>query len=436
MKFFVFTVLPFGLSTAPLVFTKVVRPLEKYWRFNSIKITCFLDDGLGIDNTFENALEKFTFVSNSLTRAGFIVNSEKSIWQPTKVLTWLGIEVDLNNDTLKISSERIDSILFTIKFILSKIYVSARTLSKLTGKLISTKFIIGNIVLYRVIEKRLSWDKKFNIGNYNDTVKEILFWKFNIRNLKVFREYRIPSLFVYSDASNNELASVYKGEGKSFICYKNFEKKQSSTWRELEAIHYFLKSSKDRFKNEVVYWYTDNFASSLIVSKGSNQEKLQELALNIFEITSAFNIKLSVFWIPGKYNSQADALSKNMDNNDWVTTPNLIDIIERWGNITINRFASDKNRKSKRFNFRYLGVNAFSLDWSNEFNLLVPPVYLISKTIHHFLASSSEARAVLVCPRWPSATFWPLLHKKVNEFYEFVDDSFTLKDMTDYIKLG
>ena len=300
----------------------------------------------------------------------------------------------------------------------------------MTGKLISTKFIIGNIVLYRVIEKRLSWDKKFNIGNYNDTVKEILFWKFNIRNLKVFREYRIPSLFVYSDASKNELASVYKGEGKSFICYKNFEKKQSSTWRELEAIHYFLKSSKDRFKNEVVYWYTDNFASSLIVSKGSNQEKLQELALNIFEITSAFNIKLSVFWIPGKYNSQADALSKNMDNNDWVTTPNLIDIIERWGNITINRFASDKNRKSKRFNFRYLGVNAFSLDWSNEFNLLVPPVYLISKTIHHFLASSSEARAVLVCPRWP------LLHKKVNEFYEFVDDSFTLKDMTDYIKLG
>ena len=453
VKFFVFTVLPFGLSTAPFVFTKVVRPLVKYWRFNSIKIACFLDDGLGIGNTFERALEDSTFVLNSLTKAGFIINSEKSVWQPTKVLTWLGIEVDLNNDTLKVSSERIDSILFTIEFILSKSYVSARTLSKLTGKLISTKCIIGNIVqlktraLYKVIEKRLSWDKKFNIGNYNDTVEEILYWKFNIRNLnnKVFREYRIPSLFVYSDASNNGLASVYKDRGKSFICHKNFdktEKKQSSTWRELEALHYSLKSSKGRFKNETVYWYTDNFASSLIVSKGSNKEKLQKLALNIFEITSTFNIKLSVFWIPRKNNRQADALSKNMDNDDWVTTSNLIDIIERrWGNITIDRFASDKNRKSKRFNSRYLcpeteGVNAFSLDWSNEFNLLVPPVYLISKTIHHFLASSSKARAVLVCPRWPSATFWPLLHKKVNEFYEFVDDSFTIKDMTNYIKLG
>ena len=166
VKFFVFTVLPFGLSAASFVFTKVLRPLVKYWRFNSRKIACFLDDSLGIDNTFEKALEKSTFVSNSLARAGFIFNSDKSVWQPTKVLPWLGIEVDLNNDALKISSEKIDSTLFTIEFILSKIYVSPRTLSKLTVKLISTKFIIGNIVqlktraLYKVIEKRLSRDKK------------------------------------------------------------------------------------------------------------------------------------------------------------------------------------------------------------------------------------------------------------------------------------
>ena len=225
--------------------------------------------------------------------AGFTINSDKSVWQPTKVLTWIGTDVDLKNDTLKISSERIDSILFTIEFILSKIYVSARTLAKLTGKLISAKFIIGNIVqlktraLFKVIEKRLSWDKKINTGNYNHTVEEILFWKFNIRNLnnKAFREYKILSLFVYSDASNNGLASIYKDKGRSFMCYENFdkiEKKQGSIWRELEAIHYSLKSLKDRFKNEVVYWYTDDFAISLIVKNWSNKERLQEIALIFF----------------------------------------------------------------------------------------------------------------------------------------------------------
>ena len=85
-----------------------------------------MDDGLGIGYIFEKALKRYTFLLNSLTRTGFIVNSEKSVWLPSKTLTWLRIEVDLNNDTLKISSERIDSILFTIDFVLSKIYISAR----------------------------------------------------------------------------------------------------------------------------------------------------------------------------------------------------------------------------------------------------------------------------------------------------------------------
>ena len=52
-RYFVFAVLPFGLSTAPYIFTKCVRPLEKYWRFQGVKIAVFLDDGFVIDNTYE-----------------------------------------------------------------------------------------------------------------------------------------------------------------------------------------------------------------------------------------------------------------------------------------------------------------------------------------------------------------------------------------------
>ena len=156
------------------------------------------------------------------------------------------------------------------------------------------------------------------------------------------------------------------------------------------------------------------------------RKNARKFAPNLFEITSTSNIKLSVFWIPRKYNTQVGALSKNMENNHWVTISKLIDFIHRsWSNIMIDIFASDKKRKSKRFNSRYLcpkteGVNIFSLDWSNKLNLLVPVV---------------ESRAVIVCPSWPSATFWLLLHKKVTEFHEFVDGSFALKDTMNYIKL-
>ena len=176
IKFFVFTALSFGLTSAPFIFTKVVRPLVKYLRFNSAKITCFLDDGIGIEYNYEEAL----------TESGFIPNIQKSTWKPCKILTWLGIDINLSSGTLKITKSRIDNILNTISLILRKIFVSARILAKLAGQLISTKYVRGDIVqlktrfLYKYIEQSSSWDKTFNIGNYNDTVDEILFWKFNL----------------------------------------------------------------------------------------------------------------------------------------------------------------------------------------------------------------------------------------------------------------
>ena len=67
-----------------------------------------------------------------------------------------------------------------------------------------------------------------------------------------------------------------------------------------------------------------------------------------------------------------DKISKTIDFDDWYTTQPLINILEqRWEKISINRFASDINRNSKRFYSRYLcheteGISSFSFDWSNE----------------------------------------------------------------------
>ena len=164
------------------------------------------------------------------------------MWEPIKTLTWLGISVNLNKGCLYVSNERISSLLETIENITNHPYASARTLANLAGKIISTKFVLGDITqlktrfIYQCIESRVSWDKKFNINNYNKMVEEILFWKFNITKLnkKSLYRYEISHLFIYSDANNTGLASVYKENGKSNMCQKNFnfiEETESSTWR-------------------------------------------------------------------------------------------------------------------------------------------------------------------------------------------------------------
>ena len=70
----------------------------------------------------------------------------------------------------------------------------------------------------------------------------------NIRKLNTKSLYRHPHLFIYSDASNTGLASVYKENDKLNICKKNFnfiEETKSSTWRKLEAIRYSVDSMKN-----------------------------------------------------------------------------------------------------------------------------------------------------------------------------------------------
>ena len=48
IKYFVFTVLAFGLSSTGYIFTKVVRPIVAHLRKDGIKVTVYLDDGLGL----------------------------------------------------------------------------------------------------------------------------------------------------------------------------------------------------------------------------------------------------------------------------------------------------------------------------------------------------------------------------------------------------
>ena len=47
MKFYEFKVLPFGLTSTPYVFTKVLLQLIKFWRGHGHRLLLYLDDGIG-----------------------------------------------------------------------------------------------------------------------------------------------------------------------------------------------------------------------------------------------------------------------------------------------------------------------------------------------------------------------------------------------------
>ena len=90
-RYFCFAVLPFGLSTASFIFTKVCRPLVKWWRFHGIRIVLYLNDDFSTTPSRLQSLKNSVLVKNSLISLGFLPNGEKSVWIPTQTCEWLGM---------------------------------------------------------------------------------------------------------------------------------------------------------------------------------------------------------------------------------------------------------------------------------------------------------------------------------------------------------
>ena len=110
VTYFAYTVLVFGLSPAPFVFTKVVKVLIKHWRSSGIRIFGFVDDVFGGGRSFDEAQEILVLVRQDLADSGFLENTEKSVWVPCQRGQHLGYIVDLQKGIFSVTPARIDKL--------------------------------------------------------------------------------------------------------------------------------------------------------------------------------------------------------------------------------------------------------------------------------------------------------------------------------------
>ena len=78
-KFFMFTVLPFGLSSAPYISRKLFRPLVKHWRSRGIHSVVYRDDGLDVEPNEALSSTNSNIIKSNLASAGFLVNMDKCV---------------------------------------------------------------------------------------------------------------------------------------------------------------------------------------------------------------------------------------------------------------------------------------------------------------------------------------------------------------------
>jgi len=124
----------------------LVLVLVRYCRSHIVRITVYLDDGLGSARDFARCEAASKFVKTSLWPSGFLPNENKPIWQPTSNLVWLGYCIDLSSHIISISSERI----LSAELVIDSIRVNypsstARKLAQFVGKIICISFEFGNV---------------------------------------------------------------------------------------------------------------------------------------------------------------------------------------------------------------------------------------------------------------------------------------------------
>ena len=75
-RYYKFLVLPFGLSSACYLFSKLTRPLIAKWRSEGKLILMYLDDGFGCAQNFSRALQLGCEVKSDLLKLGFVPKAE------------------------------------------------------------------------------------------------------------------------------------------------------------------------------------------------------------------------------------------------------------------------------------------------------------------------------------------------------------------------
>jgi hypothetical protein len=119
-KVWQFKALPFGLSTSPRVFTKILKPILAYAHLHGVQLHMYLDDWLLNPGSKRKAEQDTQFLLNLCQKLGWVVNLEKSDLIPCQQTVYLGILIDTMTGLARPSDTRLQKWFNLAKDFMSK----------------------------------------------------------------------------------------------------------------------------------------------------------------------------------------------------------------------------------------------------------------------------------------------------------------------------
>ena len=182
-RYYVYNCLPFWLSTAPWVFSKVMRELVMFWRRDSIKVLPYLDDFMFMKHGFWQCARMARKVEGDFIRAGLKINVPKCSTIPAQQRRQLGFDVDFEDGVFRVPPDRCDALKRAVDALLSARHgrVQARRLASVTGTVLSTPLSWGPVTqlytrhLYALLNSVMSLNCWVVLTE--GATNELLFWQ-------------------------------------------------------------------------------------------------------------------------------------------------------------------------------------------------------------------------------------------------------------------
>ena len=433
---FEFNVIPFGLTSAPSIFTKLLRPVISHLRSSGIKISSYLDDIFICGKSLSKVKSDVDVTIKLLLSLGFSINWNKSVLTPSQTLFHLGFIWDSTSSTISLPEAKLVKIKILINICMNKPQ-KIRLFSSLLGSLVSTHACFKFAPLYyRNFQiwfiKSLKCSFSWNDIVYPDvnSISDLNWWKSCSLNMITPVCFITPNvdLVLYSDASLSGWgAYLSSGEITSGV-WTPPESKRHINFLELKGIHLAIKNFLPKLKSMNISIRCDNSTSIYYLNKigGTHSQALCLLALEIVGLLKENYINFEASHIYGVDNYVADFFSRHTHLHEYYLTQSAFNSVSSLLDftLTIDIFASKVNKKLENYcsmfsDHECFKIDAFSFTWPSNIYLF-PPIPLIPKCMVKILRDNVD-KCLLITPSWKSLSVLPLILKYLFELPIFIE---------------
>ena len=434
-KLYRYVGMPFGWNLAPGIFTDLMEPMVRELRSPGWarggqmgtpgRVLWYLDDLLLCAQGIRATEELRDRAAQLCADLGLTLQREKCQWVPTQRLEHLGLVVDSARGRFGVGPAKLQRVRREAKELLAQAArrqrrAPKRQLAKFAGLAQFTSLAVRQArfrlrSVHDAMGELKGWGGHVRLGR--QALADLRWWTRLTEKQSEHDIWRPPETAVlFTDASPRGWGAWINGRLRAQGFWRLEERDVHISVLEMKAVTRAVQSALPDLTGKVVRHHEDNMAVVYAINKlTSPTTQVMEALRELHEVCDRHDITLLTEYIRSEDNVVADGLSRLRPEPAWVLGQSIFDLLGGREVHTIDRFASSSDALLPRFNSRYAcpgsaGVDALAQtleSWEAEVNYCNPPWGLLPQLTRRL--RESKARATVVAPYWPGATWLPTL---------------------------